>query len=99
MYLVREVFTAVPGKASKLAQMFKKMAGSMNARVMTDMVGPYNTVVMEMEVESMAQWEQQMKDHQSGKGMEEMDEETKEGMSHYFEMYQSGRREIYKIVD
>ena len=100
MYLIREVFKAKPGQASKLAKMFKKtMAPNMNGRIMTDMVGPYNTVVMEMEVKSMADWEKSMNDYKSGKMMETVSKEDMEAMSHYTDMYMEGRREIYQILD
>jgi hypothetical protein len=100
MYLLREIFVAKPGQASKLAKLFKKMPGMPGAKIMTDMVGPYNTVVMEMEIKSLSEWEKQMEEYKSGKpdpNMDKLDEETKEAMSHYHEMYLTGRREIYQI--
>jgi hypothetical protein len=95
MYLIREIFTAKPGQASKLAKLFKQM--NMPGKVMTDMVGPYNTVVMEMEIESLAEWEKQMKEYKSAKPDPKVDPKVAEEMSHYTEMYLTGRREIYKI--
>ena len=51
MLIIREVFTAKPGQASKLAKLFKKaMGGESNVRIMTDLVGEYNTVVIEMQI-------------------------------------------------
>ena len=100
MYIIREVFTAQPGKASKLATLFKKITTpEMKGRVMTDMVGAYNTVVMEVEVESLAEWEKQMKEMQAGKPDPNMDAATLEEMSHYHELFQGGHREIFKVVD
>ncbi len=100
MYIVREVFTAKPGQASKLAKLFKKMQTSeMKGRIMTDMVGPYNTVVMEMEVESLTEWEKSMKEYRSGSEAKKMDPALVEEMSHYHEMYQGGHREIFQIVE
>ena len=100
MYIIREVFTAKPGQASKLAKLFKKgFTGDMKGRVMTDMVGPYNTVVMEMEVASLAEWEKFMDQYKSGKADPNMDPKIAEEMSHYTEMYQSGRREIFQVVE
>jgi len=64
MLIIREVFTAKPGQASKLAKLFKKgFAGDPTTRVMTDMVGDYNTVVVEVQVENLAEFEKQMKDY------------------------------------
>jgi hypothetical protein len=100
MLIVREVFTAKPGQASKLANLFKKMsAGDSNARVMTDLVGDYNTVVMEMQVESLDQFEKQMKEYRSGKPDPKMDPKTVEEMSKYTEMFLTGRREIFQIIE
>ena len=98
MYIIREVFMAKPGQASKLAKLFKKM-NMPNSRVMTDMVGPYNTVVMEVETASLADWEKEMNDMKSGKADPRMDPKVAEEMSHYTEMYMKGRREIYQILD
>ncbi|MBX4187416.1 MAG: hypothetical protein KW802_04185 [Candidatus Doudnabacteria bacterium] len=98
MYLIREVFTAKAGQAGKLAKLFKKM-NMPEGRIMTDMVGPYNTVVMEVEVKSLAEWEQQMLDMKAGKPDPNMDPKVAEEMSHYTEMYLTGRREIYQILE
>ena len=98
MYLIREIFTAKPGNASKLAKLFKKM-NMPGARIMTDMVGPYNTVVMEMEVKSLAEWEKQMQDMKAGKPDPNMDPKVMEEMRNYTEMYLTGRREIYQILE
>src|SRR4051812_18847468 len=98
MYLIREIFKAKPGQASKLAKLFKKM-NMPGGRIMTDMVGPYNTVVMEVEVKSLAEWEKQMQDMKSGKPDPNMDPKVAEEMSHYTDMYTEGRREIYQIME
>ncbi len=100
MLIVREVFTAKPGQASKLAKLFKKAFGTdLNARVMTDLVGDYNTVVMEMQVKSLAEFEKQMEEYKSGKPDPKMDPKVAEEMSKYAEMYLTGRREIFQIVE
>ncbi len=100
MLLIREVFVAKPGQAGKLAKLFKKtMAEPMKARVMTDMVGPYNTVIMEMEVPSLSEWEKMMEQYKSGKPDPNMSQEDMEAMKNYTEMYTKGRREIYQILD
>jgi hypothetical protein len=100
MLIIREVFTAKPGQASKLAKLFKKVMGpETNMRIMTDMVGSYNTVVTEYEVKSLAEFEQQMQAYKSGKEQRDVPPDVAEEMSKYTEMYISGRREIYQIVD
>jgi hypothetical protein len=100
MLIIREIFTAKPGQASKLAKLFKRaMAGEESVVVMTDMVGPYNTVVTEYRVNSLAEFEKQMEEYKSGKPDPKMDPDLAQEMSKYTEMYTSGRREIYQIVD
>ncbi len=98
MLLIREVFTAKPGQASKLAKLFKetmpKEIGSSKSKIMTDLVGPYNTVVMQYEVKDLATLEKEMKEWDS-----KMTPAAKEKMKNYAEMYQTGRREIFRIVD
>lgn len=100
MLIIREVFTAKPGQASKLAKLFKKaFSRDANVRVMTDLVGNYNTVVSEMQVNSLAEFERKMEEYKSGKPDPKMDPEVAQELSKYAEMYITGRREIYQIVE
>jgi len=99
MLIIREVFVAKPGQASKLAKLFKRAFANdpnwANMKIMTDLVGNYNTVVMEMQIESLAEWEKQMQDYKKGK----MDPKMAEEMSKYTDMYFEGRREIYEVLE
>lgn len=100
MIIIREVFTAKPGQASKLAKLFKRGFGTDPAiRVMTDLAGEYNTVVVEMPVKSLGEWEKQMEEYKSGKPDPNMDPKVAEEMSRYTEMYLTGRREIFQTVE
>ena len=100
MMIIREVFTAKPGQASKLAKLFKRgFTGYPDTRVMTDFVGEYNTVVVEMPMESLAEFERQMEEYKSGKPDPKMDPKVAEEMSKYTEMYLTGRREIFQVVE
>ena len=100
MLVIREVFTAKPGQASKLAKLFKRaFEAEPNTRIMTDMVGNYNTVVVEMQVKSLAEFEKQMEEMKSGKPDPKMDPDVAQELSKYTEMYLTGRREIYQIVE
>jgi hypothetical protein len=100
MLIIREIFTAKPGQASKLAKLFRKaFGGDATVRVMTDYVGEYNTVVTEMQVNTLSEFEKQMEDYKSGKPDPKMDPKVLEELSKYTEMYITGRREIYKIVE
>jgi len=99
MLIIREVFTAKPGQASKLAKLFKKgFGGDPNARIMTDMAGDFNTVVIETQVKSLAEFEKQMEEYKSVKPDPKMDPKVAEEMSKYTEMYLTGRREVFQLV-
>ena len=66
MIVLRTVFHAKFGKGGELAAEFKSMAAQLNAemsaparwRVLTDLSGPFDTVVQEIELPSLAEWEQ-----------------------------------------
>jgi hypothetical protein len=66
MILVRYTFQTKWGKAQEVVDDFKSMAEAMrkamgganvHGRVLTDLSGPFHTVVQELEVESLADWE------------------------------------------
>ena len=65
MIVVRMVFQAKWGKAGEAAQEFrenaktwKKVMGSnVRTRILTDLSGQFDTLVQEVEVESLAEWE------------------------------------------
>ncbi|MBI1795562.1 MAG: hypothetical protein HYR74_00765 [Candidatus Eisenbacteria bacterium] len=99
MLIVRDVFTAKPGQASKLAKLFKGMAkdmpGTGPARVLTDLVGDYNTVVMEFEFKNLGEYEKAMMEYSN---MQKTPENTQR-MAEYQNMYQTGKREILRSVD
>lgn len=61
MILVRDVFQAKYGKGDELVALFKEIGGEWGpgfyGRVLTDLSGTFFTVVAEMEVESLAEWE------------------------------------------
>jgi hypothetical protein len=100
MLIIREIFTAKPGQASKLAKLFKKaMPEDHNMTVMTDLVGDFNTIVAEYRVKNLAEFEKQMEEYKSGKPDPNIDPDVAKEMSKYTEMYLTGRREIYQIVD
>lgn len=65
MIVVRTVLQAKFGTGGRLAASFSQAAGAMMAeagstrpwRVLTDLSGQFDTVVQEIEVESLAEWE------------------------------------------
>ena len=96
MYIVRETFIAKPGYAGKLAKMMKKEMESMpdfKGYVMLDAVTSYNKVVIEIELESLAEFESEMK---------KMDEEKAKKKDapppEYTQYYLTGKREIFKVL-
>ena len=101
--LVREVFYCKPGKVRPMVEKFLAMsalnekAGLGKFRVMTDFAGErYWTIVSEIEVASMQEFEEMM----AGKGMtEELMKQFEVIMKDYHDMVDHGRREIFKIEE
>ena len=93
MIVIRETFVARPGMASKLAGLLADAVtgGPDRVRVLTDLVGPFNTVVLETEIESLAAFEQRMNEYRN-------DPEIGKKMTGYADMYLEGRREIYQVA-
>lgn len=96
-YVIRETFVAKPGQASKLARQMKEAMTSMprgngRTRVLTDFVGPFNTVVLETEVDDIATFDREMREYAQQQPQDNQ-------MRGYTELYQSGKREIYRTVD
>ena len=67
--------------------------------VIYDLVGDFNNIVAEYRVKNLAEFEKQMEEYKSGKPDPNMDPDVAKEMSKYTEMYLTGRREIYQIVD
>ncbi|MBI2731493.1 MAG: NIPSNAP family protein [Sphingobacteriales bacterium] len=97
MIVVHDTFICKPGNAGKLAKLFKEaMAGISELDcIMTDMTGQFNRVIMVMKFENMAAYEKSFE-----KYMQDTDEmkKMKEMMKGYTDLYQSGSREIYRIM-
>jgi NIPSNAP len=94
MIIVREYFTAKPGQASKLANLMKDISAMTSpgeSRVMTDLTGEFNRVVMETEAADLNEFEARLKEYAS-------DPEWKRKMSGYTELWITGGREIFKVV-
>lgn len=95
-YLVREVFIAKPGHAGELAKMMKEEMEKwpdFKGHVLLDFVTDYNKIVCEYEIESLAEFEKSMEDHKK-----EQAQKKSEGPPKYTELYQRGKREIYRIL-
>jgi hypothetical protein len=82
MIVVRYIFQTEWGKAQETVDSFKEMAQQMKdmmgtdfaMRIYTDLSGPFHTVVQELEVESLAAWEEARKRMFSDPQMQEMDD-------------------------
>lgn len=93
MIVVRNTFTCKPGCASKLAAQMKDAMGSrpgMKARILTDMTGEFNRVVMEFDVANLGELESRMKEY-------ETDANFREKMKGYTDLYVTGTRELFKM--
>ena len=101
MLLVREVMYCKPGKVRPMLEKFKAMAklgpkaGMPKMRLLTDFVAErYWTLVAEMEVANMDEFERMMQGGgQSGEDMKELENI----MKGYHDLVEYGRREVYKI--
>ena len=94
MIIIRNSFTAKPGQASKLAAQLKEMAAAgklSNHRVLTDITGEFNRVVMEYEVESVAEFEEMFKKYSS-------DPAIREKAKGYTDLWITGSREVFRVV-
>ena len=98
MIVVRNVFQAKVGRAGELAQvMTESMRGASATdsgpaawRILTDLSGPFDTVVMEIEAESLAAWEQ-------ARSAMFTTPEFQANFQRNAELMVSGRNELYTI--
>ena len=94
MIVVRTIFVAKPGQASKLATQFKSAAAAAKIprhRILTDLTGESNRVVFEHEVESMAELEALLKDYAQGEAM-------RTGLKGYTDLYFTAHREMLQTA-
>jgi hypothetical protein len=94
MIVVRNCFVAKPGQASKLAAQLKEAVSAAavpKSRVLTDLTGEFNRVIMEYEAENVAEFEARMRQYTS-EGL------FREKMKGYTDLYITGSREILQIV-
>jgi hypothetical protein len=96
MIIVRGVFQAKYGKGDELVQLFKEgnamSSGWQRTRILTDLSGPFFTVVSEGEYESLAAWQ--------AEGQQIFGDAR---FAAWFErmtaLVESGRREFYNVVE
>lgn len=98
MVLVRIVFQIKWGKTQQVVDelkkskdMFRRISGpNARSRILTDLSGPFNTLVQEVEVESLAAWEQLRLKMFS-------DPEFQSSQFATSDVFESGRQEFYTI--
>ncbi len=101
MYLVRDIMYCKPGKVRPMVDKFLAMSklgekvGMPRMRVMTDFCAErYWTIVSEMEVADLGEFEKMMSNPQgSADDMKQMEEL----MKGYHDLVDHGKREIYRI--
>ena len=94
MIVVRNSFIAKPGNAGKLAAMLKEATAAAelpSVRVLTDITGDFNRVVMEYQAENLAAFEATMKQYHTN-------EKMREKMKGYTDLWTTGSREIFQVV-
>ncbi|HXJ39686.1 MAG TPA: hypothetical protein VNH18_10440 [Bryobacteraceae bacterium] len=94
MLVVRNVFVARPGCAGKLAVLLKNAVTAFempNARVMTDLTGDFNRVIMEYTAESLAEVEKRMQETMGS-------QMYRERMAGYTELWITGSREVLRVA-
>ena len=93
MLVIRNCFVAKPGNASKLAAQLKEAAAVANIpkhRVLTDLTGEFNRVILEFEVENISGFEAQLNDYHNN-------EAFRAKMKGYTDLWISGTREIMQV--
>jgi hypothetical protein len=94
MIIVRESFLAKPGQASRLAAMLKDVSSTVapgKSRVLTDLTGRFNRVIMETEAESLTDLDERMKEYMSNPAW-------KTKMKGYTDLWTTGGREVLRVV-
>lgn len=94
MLVVRNRFLAKPGCAGKLAAQLKEAVAAFempNARVLTDVTGDFNQVVMEFTAENLGEIEKRMQETMGSSIY-------RERMAGYTELWITGSREILRIA-
>jgi hypothetical protein len=99
MYMVREIYQAQRGKAPEIVAGFHildqwfERAGYTNRRIYVDYDGPMDTVVYQVELESLDEYFGAERAH-----FVDPDEEAKALIDLFNDTGRSGHREIYEVI-
>ncbi|HLG04798.1 MAG TPA: hypothetical protein VI383_01485 [Gemmatimonadales bacterium] len=93
MLVVRNCFVAKPGCAGKLASQLKEAAAGQFAhyRVLTDLTGDFNRVILEYEVAGVGEFEASLKNYASNQAF-------REKMKGYTDLWLTGSRELLQVA-
>jgi hypothetical protein len=94
MFVIRNTFIAKPGCAGKLAAQLKDAVAAFQlsgARVMSDVTGDFNRVIMEHTAESLEEFEKRMQETMASPMY-------RERLAGYTELWITGSREILRVV-
>lgn len=94
MFVIRNTFVAKPGCASKLAAQLKEAVAAFQmpgGRVMSDVTGDFNRVIMEHTAESLEEFEKRMQEVMGSPIY-------RERMAGYTELWITGSREVLRVV-
>jgi len=94
MFVVRNTFIAKPGCASKLAAQLKEAVTAFQmpgGRVMTDVTGDFNRVIMEHTAESLEDFANRMQETMTSPLY-------RERMAGYTELWITGNREVLRVA-
>jgi len=94
MIIIRNCFVAKPGMASKLAAQLKEAASAQNItgyRVLTDLTGDFNRVVLEYDAQNVGEFEARMKEYATNQAF-------RDKMKGYTDLYATGYREIMQVM-
>ena len=98
MIVVRDIFQLKFGKASEAAEVwregrrFAERSGGGPIRLLSDVVGPYYTLILERTYDSLADFEQASQELRS-------DEAWKSWYGRFLPLLEGGHREIFKVLE
>ena len=97
MYIIRNVFKCRPGKSKALIEKFKTAHNLMKKdidledRILVDEVAGFWTVVVEVNVENIAEFEDRMKERGAR-------DDVQQAMAGYMDLVDGGYREVFRVA-